>query len=202
MFFVNFSSNYVQILWNDFKYEFENRNFEQILPNILSQIYEKNFYDKIFVLNWPWSFTTLRIWSVALNMLNLFKDYKIQYYSTNKINFYKQIRKQLNLPRYWLIFIWQKLNYRLYDFDADSFITQDITQLSLVEEFFVDWLSAWLLWEFDNKKVFISIQSDKLLVTYWSNKILIWIEELGIQPVFNLVPDYMISPNISQPNKT
>lgn len=194
MIFVNLSSNYVQLFSNDFKYEFENRNFERKLPELLITIFKNKFYDKIFVLNWPWSFTTLRIWCLALNMLNFFYDNKIEFYSINKLDLYKKLLNLYDFPSKWIIYIWQKRNYWLYDFENNTYIVVNELNKYINSNIFVDYIVD------DNidKNFMVSFVLEKNLNIEINNN---WFDLhkifLSINPSKQLIPDYIISPNIS-----
>ncbi len=70
---------------------------------------------EIVVINGPGSFTNLRIVTLALNTFSVLNGGRIKFYSIDKITRYVDLYKQNKIPRYCLMYIWQKNNFWLVD---------------------------------------------------------------------------------------
>lgn len=106
------------------------RNVEEELNTLFIQSYKKNIPDKIYVLNWPWSFTNLRVWCLVLNTLMLLKRQATDLYVVNKIELYTMAVKNWLLPRYGYMFIWQRKNVWYYDFVEQTYIVYSKDELT------------------------------------------------------------------------
>lgn len=72
---------------------------------------------EVFVLNWPWSFTDIRIGTLALNAYNMLLGFPLEFFSVNKLQRYKILYIQKKVSQYCLMYIWQKKNYWLVDLE-------------------------------------------------------------------------------------
>jgi len=67
----------------------------------------------------------LRVGAICLNLLNALVGNQISFYSFSKIDLFKfEYLEQKNLPQYGIIYIGQRRNIRLRDFDEDKKICQ------------------------------------------------------------------------------
>lgn len=84
---------------------------EKNLPDFL----EKNIWHtakEILIINWPGSFTNLRILTLALNTYNMLHGFIFAYTSISKIDFYKLLYTQKIISqRYCVMYIGQRKNF-------------------------------------------------------------------------------------------
>lgn len=86
-------------------------------------IFLKNLWLKkdIYIINWPWSFTTLRIWCIVLNTINYIYNFNINFYEINKIELFKKLYDKWLINSKINIYIWQEKNFLIYDFENNIF---------------------------------------------------------------------------------
>lgn len=201
MSFINISSDNIHIIHDNQENLIDIKFLERTLPATLKVLYDNKPFKKFFVLNWPWSFTSLRVWCLSLNMLNfLFPNQGIKLLSISKIDLYNYLVNQWVLPYKWLIYIWQRKNMRLYDFKLWKFDLILIDDLrAFKEEVFVDKMfSDYYLKNIDlNKMVWFWFEDQSLKVTFLWNKSIIDISSLGLLELSQIQPNYIIQPNIS-----
>lgn len=196
--FINFSSDKI-FFWINWQVSIvENKWLEESFPKLLNDAYKNNNIFKIYTLNWPWWFTTLRICSLSINLLNFMENYNLGIFNLSKIDFYKTLVKKEILPKIWIIFIWQKKKVWKYNFFEDSYEYLYISDLQNVEEdYFVDYVSEDFLQ--DNNKVFLEIKDHSIFVKFKWKEHKIDINKFEFQEVNLLSPNYMVQPNISTP---
>lgn len=114
---INLWYKWVQIIDNH-TYYLEKNNLEYNFPLFLKKIWLKN---KIYIINWPWSFTTLRIGCIVLNTLNYIYKWKFEFYEINKIDFLKKLYNEWLINKVINIYIWQEKNYLIYDFEKNTY---------------------------------------------------------------------------------
>lgn len=198
MIFINFSSDKI-FFWIDWYLKIlENKGLEESFPSFLADIYQKNNFSEIYVINWPWWFTTLRTCCLSINLLNFVNNYKIRLFEISKIDFYKKLVQNNIIPDKWIIFRWQRKKVWDYDFNQNSY--EDLL-LSDIENqnwfFFVDYISDEYI-EHPNKLSF-SFESQKIKVYYKWKDNLLDINDFDFQEVNLLSPNYMVQPTISTP---
>lgn len=116
---INISLDHVTVYCPDRQYVVPYKDLERTLPKKLKEIFLQYTPKACIVLNWPWGFTALRIWSLSIQMLC--DHYSIDCYSVSKIAFYKHYYTQGILPRFYRSYIWQKNNFWLYDFETEEY---------------------------------------------------------------------------------
>ncbi len=122
--FMNISTDQVIISdWETSIFLQRNDVEKTLWPKLVQMIHEWN-YKNVIVLNWPGGFTNLRVGTLCLNILNTLLDNKFSFYDISKVDLYKKAHEQWVLPRYWIIYIWQKRNIRLRDFEKNEKIWQ------------------------------------------------------------------------------
>lgn len=180
----------------------DSQNLEREFPKILIKLYRKNPFSKIFVLNWPGSFTSLRIGVLSLNLLNFLLDNKIKFYDISKINFYKTLISKSILPKIWYIYIGQKKKVWKYDFDKDKYEYIEIESIKDIKNnYFIDVL----YWDFkenfeQDKLVLLDFDASWITVKFKDKEKHILLQDFNIQLVKVLEPHYLIQPSISQRN--
>lgn len=172
----------------------ENKKTEETIPKILFEYFEKYNFKNITIINWPWSFTALRIWSLSINILNFLKNYNLNLFSIDKITLYKYLFEKNFLPWKWIIYIWQKKKALLYDFENDfseNIFIDNLEQKNLFTDF---WLNS------KNINILkINLQNQKLNINFENNNILVSPKEIT-KPEKTIQPNYLIQPNISYPS--
>lgn len=106
--FLTLSSDHIQRRWPQWS---ETLPFFQIEKNFwpwMVQLVKKQHPKHIFILNWPWSFTTLRVCCLALNIIK--QHFWITYYTTTKPALFQSIAQKQCFPETIGLTIWQKHN--------------------------------------------------------------------------------------------
>lgn len=197
--FLNISSDKVYI-WTWKKNIFLNRDWiENILWSELVKIYKKNKIKEILVLNWPWWFTNLRVWTLCVNLLNELEKSKIKIYDISKIQLYKYLFKKKLIPQYWIIYIWQRKNIWIYDFSQNKHQTETIENINIKENYFLDQVSEdWYYLNCNPKLIInISFKKDHLEIKYKSQKIEVRLKDLKLKALKQIKPNYMIDPKMN-----
>jgi len=197
--FINISSDKVYIWTWDKNIFLERNGIENVLWSQLIKLYNKNKFKEIIVLNWPWWFTNLRVSTLCLNLLNTLQKDKIKIYDISKIDLYNHLYNKNLIPRYWIIYIWQRKNIRLYDFQKQKYITQTIDETSLDKDYFLDQVyENWYYWNLNEKlEIKINYKKTWLEIKYKSKIFQIKIKDLNIKPTKQIQPNYMIDPKMN-----
>ena len=181
---------------------FLNRNWvETEIGKELVKLDREYWFTECIVLNWPWWFTNLRVWTLALNLLKTLKNDTIKFYSLSKPELYTSFFMNWWIPRYWILYIWQKSNVWLWDTKDQKLIKMikksDI--LNIKNEYWEIYLDQvydeTYFWDLEWKLSYTYNKWDILLNYNWEH--LLWWEELTKQEVKKLEANYMIAPNVS-----
>lgn len=190
---VNLSSDKVEIfVWNN-KYLLEKNNLERLLPDKLNEVLKTYKPKNIYVLNWPWSFTTLRVWSLTLNIFNWLNNFSINFFDISKISFYKFFVKQKLLPNIGIIYIWQRKKARLYDFEKENIEYIQYDQIDqLKSDHFID-----KIYQINSfKKVDFYLENENIVLKSNSSSFKIPLKNIPFKKTNLIKPNYMIKPNI------
>lgn len=157
--FMNISTDQVIISdWETSIFLQRNDVEKTLWPKLVQMTREWN-YKNVIVLNWPGGFTNLRVGTLCLNILNTLVDNKLTLYDISKIDLYKKAHEQWVLPRCWIVYIWQKRNIRLRDFEKNEKIWQySFNELENLDEIK------------DTKNVFIEDVDEESYYPEWMNK--------------------------------
>lgn len=167
-------------------------DLENHFPVLVAQEIKKNKPENIYVINWPGSFTNLRIWTLSANTANMVSDYQIKLYTISKIELYQAWYKNW-WPSKFLIWIGQRKNWWLYDCVIWSYETiSDISLLNL-ENIAVDWIA---IYEDKGKQISIEHFEDEIELWFEWNSVKIWYADLPFVKEHLLQPNYMMNPNI------
>lgn len=172
---------------------------EKHLPDFLDNNLDvhKSIIKNILIINGPWSFTNLRIVTLALNTYNMLHDFSYQYISINKIDFYHALYVWWKCKKNCIMYIWQKKNFRLVDCEHKTYhkihlddIATSVQWLSdnrFVDDMVAEWKEAI---EKCLEAVFPAGSIDDRIYTIF------WWEEAHIRDVLwnNLHADKMIEP--------
>lgn len=208
--FMNISSDNVQISdWQDISISLSRNNLENILWKELVELNKKIWFKNVIVLNWPGGFTNLRVGTLCLNVLNTLLKNQLSFYNISKIELYEKTYKLWYLPKYGVIYIWQKRNIWLWDFEKN----EKIWQYS-----FDELKNLWEMWNIENvfidnveeekyypermdkyMKCCVSFDCENILLidnkTGKSNQILI--SDLWLKEIKSITPNYMMDPSIT-----
>lgn len=192
MLFLNISSDQVNIEIQDEKLKLDRDKIENKIWPTLVKLYRKYSFDKIFLLNGPGWFTNLRVWTLAVNLLNTLEGWNIDIYSISKIDFFKYFINQNILPNKWIIYIWQRKNVRLYNFEKQKYETIKVDNISKKEDIFFD-----LVYEknyFDTETIDIFSKNNNIILKYKWKEFEISLENLGIKAQKMVEANYFIQP--------
>ncbi len=119
--FVSLSAEYIVIYTQDEKFIIPFQSVEEDLTATLIRLYRDYKPSVICVLNWPWSFTNLRVGALVVNMILLLSKGECKLQSIDKLSLYRYAFLQGFLPRYGYLFIWQRKNIWYYDFETETY---------------------------------------------------------------------------------
>ena len=194
MLFLNISSDQVNIEIQNEKLKLDRDKIENKIWPTLVKLYRTYSFDKIFLLNGPGWFTNLRVWTLAINLLNTLEGWNIDIYSISKIDFFKYFINQNILPNKWIIYIWQRKNVRLYDFEKQKYETIKIDNIDKKEDIFFD-----LVYEkdyFDTETIDIFSKNNNIILKYKWKEFEISLENLDIKAQKMVEANYFIQPII------
>jgi len=197
--FINISSDKVYI-WTWEKNIFLDRNgIENVLWSQLVKLYNKNKFKETLVLNWPWWFTNLRVSTLCINLLNNLQKNRIKIYDISKIELYSYLYSKNLISRYWIIYIWQRKNVRLYDFETQKYTTEIIEDIKLDTDYFLDQVyEKWYYLHLNNKlAIKINYKKTWLEIRYKSKNIQIKLKDLKLKTLKQIKPNYMIDPKMN-----
>ncbi|MFZ2150861.1 MAG: hypothetical protein WAZ12_03935 [Candidatus Absconditicoccaceae bacterium] len=197
--FINISSDKVYIGTGDKNIFLDRNGIENVLGSSLIKLYKKNKIKDILVLNGPGGFTNLRVSTLCLNLLNTLEKDSIKIYDISKINLYNHLYDKNLIPRYGIIYIGQRKNIRLYDFQKQKYTTQTIEDTDLDSDYFLDQVYEKGYYGKLNDKLKIKINYKKigLEITYKSKIFQIKIKDLNLKPLKQIQPNYMIDPKMN-----
>lgn len=182
---------------------------EELLWKELIQLYRERWFDNVVVLNWPGWFTNLRVGTLCLNILNALLGNQLSFYDISKIDLYKKAYEKWFLPKYWVIYIGQKRNIRLRDFEKNeklwqySFIElKDLGKIQNTEnvfiedvedkEYYPEWMNEYLKYHILLNWTEIYIIDNKTADWKW-----ISIDEFNLKPLKSIAPNYMMEPSVT-----
>ena len=205
--FMNISSDNVIISnWEDNIFLHRNDVEKTLWPKLVQLVREWN-YNKIIVLNWPWWFTNLRVGTLCMNILNAVMNNQIDFYDISKIDLYQKAYENWILPNKWLIYIGQKRNVWLWDFEKDEKMWQfsfDEVNGKLDNQYFIDEVidsNYYPEWIDKNYEIKTEFNGEALVIKYWDKSIQFSLEDLGLLPIESVAPNYMIEPNVTLTTK-
>lgn len=208
--FMNISVDSVLIdTWDNYRISIPRDHVERLLWWELIKLYREKWFDNVVVLNWPWGFTNLRVGTLCLNVLNTLLENQLNFYDISKIDLYKKAYEKWFLPKYWVIYIGQKRNIRLRDFERNEKIWQyslnelkDLEEMRIAENVFIDdvedkeyypeWMDKYFKYHTLLNWTDIYLIDDKN--QNWSQ---ISIEDLDLNPLKSIAPNYMMEPSVT-----
>ncbi len=208
--FMNISiDSVITYTWDKYGIIIPRDHVERLLWWELVNLHRERWFDNVVVLNWPGWFTNLRVGTLCLNILNTLLENQLNFYDISKIDLYKKAYEKWFLPRYWVIYIWQKRNIRLRDFENNEKVWQysfnelkDLDEVKNVENVFVEdiedkgyypiWMGEYLKYHILLKWIDIYLVDDKTADWKW-----ISIDEFDLNPLKSIAPNYMMEPSVT-----
>jgi hypothetical protein len=192
MLFLNISTDQIYIQIQDEIISLDRQDIESIIWPTLVKLYKKYNFTKVLLLNWPWGFTNLRVWTLALNLLNSLENWAIDILSITKIDLFKYLINKQKLPNQWIIYIWQKKNVWLYDFKKWDHKTIKKPDINYNDDIFFD--LVYEKWYFETQTIDIYIKSEYIIIKYKKQELSININQLKINAEKIIEPKYFIKP--------
>lgn len=212
--FMNISiDSVITYTWDKYWIIIPRDHVEELLWKELINLYREKWFDNVVVLNWPGWFTNLRVGTLCLNILNTLLENQLNFYDISKIDLYKKAYEKWFLPRYWVIYIWQKRNIRLRDLEKNEKIWQysfielkDLDEVKNVENVFVEdvqdneyypeWMDKYLKYHTLLNWTDIYLVDNKIADWKW-----ISIDEFDLNPLKSIAPNYMMEPSVTISDK-
>ena len=192
MLFINVSTDNM-ILEIDWETIILARNdIEETIWKTLVNLYREKKIKKVFILNWPGGFTNLRVGTLSLNLLNSLENWAFDIYSISKVDFFEYFVKQWILPNKWIIYIGQRKNVWLYDFDKWSYETIKKDEINYDDNLFFD--LVYEEWYFDKKTLDINMDWEKIVLNYNGKIYETDIQKLWLNPEKIVSAKYFIKP--------
>ena len=201
--FINISSDEVMISDWEMNTFLDRNDVEKVLWPKLVQLVSEWKYSNIIIINWPWWFTNLRVGTLCLNILNTLVDNQINLYDISKVDLYKIAYKNWILQNKWIIYIGQKRNIWLWDFEKwekvwqysfdelKEIINYPIFLDEVVEEnYYPERLKEY-------NKVKISFNWEKINIENWGKSTNLSVNDMDLKPLKSVAPNYMIEPSIT-----
>ena len=208
--FMNISSDSVLIdTWDKYRISIPRDHVERLLWWELVNLHREKWFDNVVVLNWPGGFTNLRVGTLCLNILNTLLENQLDFFDISKIDLYKKAYEKWYLPKYWVIYIWQKRNIRLRDFEKNEKIWQysfnelkDLEEMKDVDNVFIEDIEDGNYYPEcvdEYLKYHIVFESDIIFIIDKKYRIKnqILLDELDLKPLKSIAPNYMMDPSVT-----
>ena len=138
-----------------------------------------------------------------MNIVNSLMNNQIDFYDISKVDLYVKAYERWILPKCGLVYIGQKRNIWLWDFEKNEKIGQfsfDEVKEKIDAKFFVDEVidkKYYPEWIDENYKIKVEFNGNELIIWYWNNSVSFSIEDLDLKPLKSVAPNYMIEPNVT-----
>ena len=208
--FINISiDSVITYTWDKYGVIIPRDHVERLLWWELVKLHRERWFDNVIVLNWPGWFTNLRVGTLCLNILNTLLENQLTFYDISKIDLYKKAYEKWYLPKYWVIYIWQKRNIRLWDFEKNKKIWQysfnelkDLEEMGNAENVFIENVQdEWYYPDWMDKYLKYHILFDWGVILLIDNKVRNWnqisLDELNLKPQNSIAPNYMMDPSVT-----
>jgi len=208
--FMNISiDSVITYTWNKHEIIIPRDHVERLLWGELIKLHREKWFDNVIVLNGPGGFTNLRVGTLCLNILNTLLENQLDFYDISKIDLYKKAYEKWYLPKYWVMYIWQKRNIRLRDFEKNEKIWQysfnELKDLGIMEDidnvfiedvedenYYPNWMDEHLKYHILLNWTDIYLIDKKAAEWTW-----ISIDEFCLKPLKSVVPNYMMDPSVT-----
>jgi len=200
MLFINISSDQIHLLDDQNEQFLERNGIENTLwPNLLEYT-QSHPVETIFLLNGPGGFTNLRVGTLTLNTLNTLLEHDtgtfIPIASVTKMDLYSYAHQQWRLPRYGIIYIGQKHNVWLCDFQEKTHKQITLDEVQYSDETFLDVVydtyrptsDAMISFSMNNNTLYLHYKEKSHEIKLWN---------LHLPLTMTVQPEYMIQPTMN-----
>ena len=200
MLFLNISSDYVHLLDDQDEHFLPRNGIEDTLGPILLEYTKTHPVEMIFLLNGPGGFTNLRVGTLTLNTLNTLLEHDtgtfIPIASITKMDLYAYAHQQGRLPRYGIIYIGQKHNVWLCDFQEHTHKQVTLDEVNYSDNVFTDIVHD-PYWLNNEHMISFSMDNNTLYLQYQWNAHELPIKNLHLPLLMTVQPEYMIQPTMN-----
>ena len=199
---IDISSDKIRIFGLEHPIFLERTGVDVELGKVLVNLDKEKNLTEMLVLNGPWGFTNLRVGCLALNLLKTLKKGQLSLFSLSKIELYQHFYRRAWISRYGAIYIGQKSNVRLWDFEANKLISSvKKDQLSALsseyEGLFVDQVYERDYFDEALPSLDYTFEQQGLSLHFKGETYYLPREDFAPQEVEMLHPNYMIEPNVN-----
>lgn len=199
---IDISSDKIRIFGLDHPIFLERTGVDVELGKVLVNLDKEKNLTEILVLNGPWGFTNLRVGCLALNLLKTLKKGQLSFFSLSKIELYQHFYRRAWISRYGAIYIGQKSNVRLRDFEENKLISsvkkdQLSTLSSEYEGLFVDQVYERDYFDEALPSLDYTFEQQGLSLHFKGETYHLSRADFAPQEVEMLHPNYMIEPNVN-----
>ena len=192
---IDISSDKIAIYGSSETLFLERNGVDLELGKVLVELDQKEERTKIAVLNGPWGFTNLRVGCLAINLLKTLKQDQLSLFSLSKIELYQHFYRKGWIPRYGAVYIGQKSNLWLWDFEENKLVkTIKKSELSGVQdeyaEFFLDQVYDETYFDWDFPKIAYIFTLEGCELSYKDHNFFLSYQELAFHAVEKLEPNY------------
>ena len=176
--------------------------FEQVEEHLTQQVVELYMEYRptaLYVINWPGSFTNLRVGALIANLMWSLSKWTLQLMTIDKVSLFRYLYLQGILPISWYIYFWQRKNFRISHLENDDHSTYSKQNFADTEQvrpdFFVDWFVG-------GDFPFFTERSQEITIVFEEWRIMISYQDSRLDctdiflPVQKIDPIYGIEPNI------
>lgn len=189
--FANFSSDYIQLQIENQSIILQHSDSEYSIPKALHDLYSTYQYTDIVMLNGPGGFTSLRVWSLSLNMISKLYPDSVRLYSLSKTILYHHCANIL--ADQVIMRIGQQKNYRLYSPSQQTHtLIQDRETWECYDQMRWDKFQT-----YTDKMIIIKASEIWLSINYKNKNITLTKDQLQQYQVDFVVPNYLIDPTIT-----
>ena len=199
---IDISSDKIRIFGLEHPIFLERTGVDVELGKVLVNLDKEKNLTEMLVLNGPWGFTNLRVGCLALNLLKTLKKGQLSLFSLSKIELYQHFYRRAWISRYGAIYIGQKSNVRLRDFEHNKLISPvKKDQLSALsseyEGLFVDQVYERDYFDEALPSLDYTFEQQGLSLHFKGETYYLPREDFAPQEVEMLHPNYMIEPNVN-----
>jgi len=196
MLLLNISTDEVAIYWENYFQKIHRNEVDKKLWPALIQIYRNLNHKDFIVVNWPGGFTNLRVGSLTLNLLQNLSAGKCNFFEISKISLLRFFYQNWFLPRFGAIYIWQKKNIWLYDFEEQTYQTVS-KEFDYSQDTFLDSVFEKTYFSSNQEKqIQIWYNTTWIEILYKNQKSILPFDSLLISKVSEIVPYYGVDPVI------
>ena len=200
MLFMNISSDHVHLLDDQDEHFLQRNGIEDTLWSNLLKYTQTHPVETLLLLNGPGGFTNLRVGTLTINMLNTLLGHDtgtfIPIASITKMDLYSYAHHQGRLPRYGIMYIGQKHNIWMCDFQEHTHKQITLEEANYADDLFFDWVHDPYRPTTEHMISF-SMANNTLYLNYQGDAHEIAIRNLRIPLSMTVQPEYMIEPTMN-----